>query len=187
MDTQRSSLKWVGMNDVLIGDIAGGRNTFRDRHFEHQLRRVECSSLWSNGTGGGASRGSPSGACAPAQAQSRRDLFRRQSWIVREAAATWIRKPGRHGFFSDRIANSGSQGSRLAISFERHGRHFTCAMAGLAALLENGKNVSIESWERLAEDERKRGAERTATSQDLFFGCHRTLAACWASAAPASP
>ena len=93
-----------------------------------------------------------SAGCDPRQ-QSR-DLLSAKRRIVREVSESRISEPRWHHSTLHRFRDSGRPRSGLLVRQQRHGSDFAGAVTTLAAVLEQGKDVLVESG----------GA---------FFGCRR--------------
>lgn len=119
------------------------------------------------------------------------DLLRRQRRIVCEVPAARIGKPWRHGPLLHGIPNGSRIEPRLAVCFERHRRHVTFAMTRLAARMQNGQDVFVESRSRAVCTARQspcgNGEENLKCrscrkAQAPSASCDKTRAACWATA-----
>jgi len=78
--------------------------------------------------------------------------------VVREMAATRIRKPGRHLARPNRVADGLRPTPGLRVGDKRHGRDFPRPMALLAPGLKNGENVAVE-YRRICQKARRTDPE----------------------------
>lgn len=98
------------------------------------------------------------------------DLGGGQRWIVRKLPDVRIGKPGRHLLRASDLCDCARVSARLFVGLERHGRHFTRAVAALAMRLQQRKNVAVKGrWCGSSPTRQSREQENEEVLQGDFF------------------
>ena len=139
--------KMRGHDFVGIFHFTARRNRNRPRHLHHGIRRRNIPAVSPQVWPGRPARVSRrSTSFIPIR--NRGDLSSGQRRIIRKFSIPRIGKPGWHHLHLHRSRNLSRQWPSLFISHQRHGRRLTGAMATLAMILKNRKNVFIKSRRR---------------------------------------
>jgi len=84
-------------------------------------------------------------SAAPDPGKESCDLLCGKRRIVGEVSELWVGKPRRHHSALNAVCDGGRPCLGLLVRHQRHGGDFTGPVATLAVVLEQRKNVSVES------------------------------------------